>query len=73
MIGFQYKRRLYAPLVIESIGEPMSSPINSDGYYTELAVPMTISTLTALDKDDYAKITQGAPTGSNNTSGNSTQ
>ncbi|MBN3789302.1 hypothetical protein G3N94_20730 [Burkholderia sp. Ac-20353] len=71
LIGFQYKRRLYFPLVIESISEPMSSPIDSKGFYTELAVPMVISTLTALDKDDYAKISQNAPTGATNSSGNS--
>jgi hypothetical protein len=56
MIGFQYKRRTYAPMVIESIGEPLSSPITKDGFYSEIAVPLTLCTLTALDKDDMRRV-----------------
>ncbi|AJG18847.1 hypothetical protein RR42_m1446 [Cupriavidus basilensis] len=56
LIGFQYKRRTYAPMVIENIGEPLNSPVASNGYYTELLVPMTIATLTALDRDDIQRI-----------------
>lgn len=56
VLGFEYKRRSYMPVVIETIGEPLSSPITSDGYYSELVVPLTISSLTALDRDDYARI-----------------
>ncbi len=52
MVGVHYKQRYYAPLVVESIGEPLSSPISSDGYYTELVVPITFCSLNALDKDD---------------------
>lgn len=56
MIGFKYKRRSFGPMVIESIGEPMNSPINQDGFYTEILVPMTICSLTALDKADMNRI-----------------
>ncbi|MGZ9712994.1 hypothetical protein ACXX82_19570 [Glaciimonas sp. GNP009] len=56
MIGFQYKRCTYGPLVIESIGEPLSSPIDKNGFYTELVIPMTLCSLTALDRDDMHRI-----------------
>jgi hypothetical protein len=54
-----YKGKTYAPLVIESIGQPLSSPIDSSGRYVELLVPMTLCTLTALDRDDWKRI--GSP------------
>jgi hypothetical protein len=56
MIAFQYKNFTYAPLVIESIGRPLSGPIASNGYSTELTIPLTICSLTALDRDDLKKI-----------------
>ncbi|NDI85052.1 hypothetical protein [Undibacterium crateris] len=59
MVGLQYKRRYYAPLVIENIREPLNSPIASDGYYTEIVVPVTLCSLTALDKDDMARAMNG--------------
>ncbi|QFY43001.1 hypothetical protein F6R98_10555 [Candidatus Methylospira mobilis] len=55
MIGVTYKGRTYAPLVIESIGYPISSPISSSGNYVELSVPMTLCTLTAWDRNDRKK------------------
>jgi len=54
-IAMKYKGRLYSPLVIESIGQPMNSPIDSNGRYVELAIPMTLCTLTALDRTDWSK------------------
>ena len=53
-IGMTYKGRTYSPLVIESIGMPISSPVSSDGRYVELAVPMTLCSLTAIDRKDWA-------------------
>lgn len=55
-IAMKYKGRLYSPLVIESIGMPMSSPVDANGKYVELLVPMTLCTLTALDRADWAKV-----------------
>ena len=46
----------YSPLVIESIGQPIDSAIDSDGRYVELLVPMTLCTLTAIDRDDWARL-----------------
>ncbi|MDN5780530.1 MAG: hypothetical protein L0H23_00665 [Luteimonas sp.] len=55
-IGMTYKGSTYAPLVIESIGQPISSPIDSSGRFVELLVPMTLCTLTAIDAADWQRI-----------------
>lgn len=44
------------PLVIESIGQPISSPVDSSGKYVELLVPMTLCTLTAPDREDWKRV-----------------
>ncbi|WP_204368978.1 hypothetical protein [Methylocucumis oryzae] len=54
LIAFVYKNRKYAPMVIEQIGIPLSSPIDSNGNFVELLLPVTLGSLTAWDKDDWA-------------------
>jgi len=54
-IAMQYKNRLFSPLVIESIGMPLNSPVNGDGRFVQLAVPMTLCTLTAIDRKDWSR------------------
>jgi hypothetical protein len=58
MIAMKYKNRTYAPLVIESIGIPLSSPIDVNGNFIELSLPMTIATLTSIDKTDWANFSK---------------
>lgn len=58
-IAMTYKGKTYAPLVIESIGQPISSPVDSNGRFVELLVPMTLCTLTALDSADWQRIEAG--------------
>ena len=53
-IGMTYKGRTFLPLVIESISQPLSSPINADGHFIELRSQLTLCTLTAIDRDDWA-------------------
>lgn len=53
VIAMKYKGRTYSPLVIESISQPLSSPIDVNGRYVELLVPMSLGTLTAIDRDDW--------------------
>lgn len=53
MIAMTYKGRTYKPLVIEAIGEPIGNPVTKDGGYAELAIPLTLCTLTALDRNDW--------------------
>lgn len=56
MVGLTYKGRTYKPLVIESIGFPMDSPITADGRYTELLVPVTFATWQTYDAKDWDNI-----------------
>lgn len=53
LIGVSYKGRCYSPLVIENIGDPISSPIDQAGNYVSLSVPLSLATLTAIDKNDW--------------------
>jgi len=59
LVGMHYKGRTYAPLVIESIGQPLSSPIDESGNFMELSVPLTLCSLSAWDRGDWAKIKRG--------------
>lgn len=59
LMAMEYKRRRFMPMVIESISEPLGSPIDSSGTYTELLVNLTLASLTAIDGDDYQRISQG--------------
>lgn len=56
VISFKYKNRTFAPMVIESIGMPLGSPIDKNSNFVELLVPITICSLTAIDQKDWAAI-----------------
>lgn len=60
MVGMIYKGKSYPPMVIESITEPLDSPIDKNGNYTSVVLPVTLSTLTAQDKNDWIKVSSGA-------------
>ena len=60
VIGFEYKRRVFMPMVIESIGMPLNSGVNGDGRFVEMAVPMTLCSLAALDRNDWLRTNRGA-------------
>lgn len=53
-VALKYKGRIFSPLVIESIGMPLNSPVDDSGRFVQLAVPMTLCTLTALDRKDWS-------------------
>ena len=55
-ISFSYKSRTFAPMVIEHIGMPLSSNTDRSGNFVELLVPMTLCSLTALDRDDWQEL-----------------
>lgn len=55
LIAMRYKNLTLGPMVIEAIGYPLSSPIDSRGHFTELLIPMTLCSLTAWDREDWAK------------------
>jgi len=52
-IAMKYKNRLFSPLVIESITHPLQSDVDSNGRYVQLAIPMTLCSLTAIDRADW--------------------
>lgn len=55
LVGLTYKGRTYAPLVIESINLPLGSPIDANGNFINMLVPITFATLTAMDGNDWLK------------------
>lgn len=54
MIAMNYKGRTYGPLVIESIGQPLSSPVDDQGRFVSLQVPIMLCSLTAIDRNDWS-------------------
>lgn len=56
LVAMQYKNRTYKPLVIESVGIPISSPVDPSGNFIDLKVPLTLATLNALDREDWRKL-----------------
>jgi len=59
IIAFKYKGRTYSPVVIESLGLPIVSPITADGAYAELLITMTLATLTSIDMRDWKAYSGG--------------
>lgn len=53
-IGMRYKNRNFYPLVIENISMPLTSPINSEGHFVNIELQITLSSLAAIDRDDWA-------------------
>lgn len=58
MVAMQYKGRTFSPLVVENIVYPLSSPIDQNGNFTEISLPMTLCTLTAFDRKDWSSARQ---------------
>jgi hypothetical protein len=57
MIAVKYKDAVYAPMVIESITKDTNAPIDRNGNFVELSVPMVLSTLAAVDRGDWSLFT----------------
>lgn len=55
VIGMRYRNRQFPPMVIEGIEEPLTSPSDSDGRSVEVALPISVGFLTALDVSDMKK------------------
>lgn len=49
LLAVRYKQRVFAPLVIESIGLPLNSPSDKYGRFVQMQIPVTFATLTAWD------------------------
>lgn len=55
ILGITYKGRTFMPMVLESVGIPITSPINSSGSFVQLQVPITLCSLYSLDAQDWKK------------------
>lgn len=58
-IAMKYKGRIYSPLVIESIGMPINAPVDKSGRFIEMQIPMTLCSLTAIDRADWTRSGDG--------------
>lgn len=54
-IAMTYKGRTYCPMVIESIGKPLDAPVDRNGRHVHLVIPMTLCSLTALDREMWGE------------------
>jgi hypothetical protein len=54
IIGIEYKNRVFYPFVIESISDPLDSPTDEFGNRIHASLQMSICSLTAYDRDDWA-------------------
>jgi hypothetical protein len=52
ILGMRYGDQVLGPVVIESIGRPISNPRTVEGVMTSCSVQVSISTLAALDRRD---------------------
>lgn len=59
MVAVKYKGRTYAPMVIETIGLPLNSPSDKHGRFVQMQIPVTFSTLTAIDRNDWDNMKGG--------------
>jgi hypothetical protein len=53
IVGFAYKNRIFQPMVIESVSDPLDAPIDKSGNRISATVQVTLCTLTALDRNDW--------------------
>ncbi|WGS85017.1 hypothetical protein [Methylomonas sp. UP202] len=56
LLALNYKGRTFAPMVIESISQPLTAPIDSRGRFVEMSVQITLATLTAIDRKYWQSI-----------------
>ncbi|WP_446810557.1 hypothetical protein ACH50O_02925 [Methylomonas sp. 2BW1-5-20] len=55
LLAVKYKDATYWPLVIESISKDTNAPVDKNGKFVELSVPMQLTTLAAIDRGDWDK------------------
>jgi hypothetical protein len=55
IVGFAYRNRIFSPMVIESVSDPLDAPIDKNGWRISATVQITLCSLTALDRADWAQ------------------
>lgn len=61
MVALRFGGYTFAPLVIESMSYPMTGPRSSAGDLLAAPVQVVISSLTALDQEDWSRARRGEP------------
>lgn len=56
LVGFKFKNNRYSPMVIESMSSPLDGPVGKTGLPLYRSVQLSLATLTALDRNDVARI-----------------
>ena len=56
IVSANIKGNMFQNMVIESISKPLDAPIDSNGNSVQLEIPITLSTLTALDQSDWKSV-----------------
>lgn len=62
MVGLRFGGFTFAPMVIESLSQPLTVSRGVDGEALHVAVNLTLATLTALDAYDWRRAREGKPT-----------
>lgn len=55
ILGFSYGGMSILPVVVESIGQPITAPRDALGRRVQVALPMVVATLAAIDQQDWTK------------------
>ncbi len=56
ILGFNFANMQIAPCIIESIGQSLTAPMDADGNRLNVSVQLNMSTLGAIDKNDWSSI-----------------
>lgn len=53
LVGLTYKGRTYSPLVIERLGVPLGSPIDTHGRFVTMKISISLATVSSIDGNDW--------------------
>lgn len=62
LVALRYGGQLFSPMVIESMGRPLTVPRTAKGEPLNVTVQVVLASLTALDANDWTRSLQGRPT-----------
>lgn len=57
-VAMRYKRYLFQNMVLETAQLNLDAPITVDGHFAEMRMPITLCSLTAIDRTDWKQIAQ---------------
>jgi hypothetical protein len=60
-VALTYGGYTFAPMVIESVSRPLTVPMDIDGKALHVQVQVSLSSLTAMDSNDWKRTREGGP------------